>query len=255
MPDWTWTPEASEYATAKRKLLEYYLLMNYAKSQFSINAFERVARSLFLPDSQKPHAYNDSPLPIGHGQTISAPHMAFMECDALNVRPGDKVLEIGSGSGYHASITAEMCCSSNITPPGWRPLSTQYDDAIYNQAHTERGRVITIERLPQLVSFACSNIEKAGYGDRITVIHGDGTMGYEAEAPYDKILITAAGPRIPVVLKQQLKIGGKMIIPVGAKNFHQDLILVERVSETEWTKHNIGGVVFVPLIGKYGFQS
>lgn len=255
MPEWTWTPEAPEYNQVKAKLLEYYLLMDYAKSQFSINAFERVARSLFIPDSQKPHAYNDSPLPIGHGQTISAPHMAFMECDALDVRPGNRVLEIGSGSGYHASITAEMCCPSNRTPENWKPLNRQYDDSIYSHTDEEQGEVITIERLPELVSFARRNIESAGYGDRVRVVEGDGTEGYEAEAPYDKILITAAGPRIPQVLKQQLKIGGKMIIPVGAKNFHQDLILVERLDENEWSKRNIGGVVFVPLIGKYGFES
>ena len=255
MPEWTWTPEASEYNQVKLKLLEFYRLMNYAKSQFSINAFERIARSLFLPDSQKPYAYNDSPLPIGHGQTISAPHMAFMECDALDIRPGDSVLEIGSGSGYHASMAAEMCCPSNITPPGWQPLSSHYDDSINTQVTAAQGRVVTIERLPQLVSFARDNIERAGFADRITVIHSDGTLGYEAEAPYDKILITAAGPKIPMVLKQQLKINGKMIIPVGAKNFHQDLFLVERVGESEWKKQNIGGVVFVPLIGKFGFES
>jgi len=255
MPDWTWTPEEAAYNQTKLKLLEFYRLMNYAKSQFSINAFERIARSLFLPDSQKPYTYNDSPLPIGHGQTISAPHMAFMECDALDIRPGDSVLEIGSGSGYHASMAAEMCCPSDITPSGWQPLSRHYNESVYHHTNEEQGRVVTIERLPQLVSFASKNIEQAGYSERITVIHGDGTMGYESEAPFDKILITAAGPKIPLVLKQQLKIGGKMIIPIGAKNFHQDLVLVERVGESEWKKQNIGGVVFVPLIGKFGFES
>lgn len=255
MPKWTWTPEDSEYNPVKRKLLEYYLLMDYARSQYSINAFERVARSLFIPESQKQHAYNDSPLPIGHGQTISAPHMAFMECDALDVKPGDRVLEIGSGSGYHASITAEMCCPSTMTPAGWEPLTHHYDDSIYSHTPDEQGGVVTIERLEPLVYFAEYNIEKAGYADRIQIIQADGTEGYEAGAPYDKILITAAGPRIPQILKEQLKIGGRMVIPVGAKNFHQDLTLVERVSENEWTTRNIGGVVFVPLIGKYGFDS
>jgi len=254
MPDWTWVPEKPEYDHVKRKLLEYYLLMDYAKSQYSINAFERVARSLFIPDSQKAHAYNDSPLPIGYGQTISAPHMAFMECDALEVRPGERVLEVGSGSGYHASITAEMCCPSNRTPEGWKPLSRYYDDSIYDHATGANGEVITIERLPALVSFAKENIERAGYGDRIRVLLADGTEGCPAEAPFDKILITAAGPRIPNVLREQLKVGGRMIIPVGARNFHQDLVLVERVSRTEWQNRNIGGVVFVPLIGKYGFD-
>mgnify|MGYP005636034079 CR=1 FL=1 len=254
MPSWTWTPEDPEFNRIKQKLLEYYYIMNYAGSQLSINAFERVARSIFVPKSQRSYTYNDSPLPIGHGQTISAPHMAFMQCEALGIQPGDKVLEIGTGSGYHASIVAEMCAPSNIVPEGWKPLTRHYSDSIYENTGKDNGCVITIERLDPLVSFAQINIQTAGYDDRITVKHADGTMGWEADAPYDKILVTAAGPKIPMVLKQQLEIGGKLIIPVGAKNFHQELILVERTEENKWVKHNVGGVVFVPLIGKHGFD-
>jgi protein-L-isoaspartate(D-aspartate) O-methyltransferase len=255
MPVTTWTPEHPEYHQDKKKLLEYYRLMNYAKTQLCINAFERVARSLFVPENQKPHAYNDSPLPIGYGQTISAPHMAFMECDALDIEPGDKVLEIGAGSGYHAAIVAEMCAPSNHIPEGWKPLTRHYDADAYQRYPKRAGRVITIERLDQLASFAERNLRAAGYSDRVTVIQADGTLGYEPEAPFDKILVTAAGPRIPTALKKQLRIGGKLIIPVGAKNFHQDLMLIYRIDEDEWRKENVGGVVFVPLIGKYGFES
>jgi protein-L-isoaspartate(D-aspartate) O-methyltransferase len=255
IPAMTWTPENPEYHQEKRKLLEYYRMMNYAKTQLCINAFERVARSLFVPENQKPHAYQDSPLPIGHSQTISAPHMAFMECDALDIQPGDKVLEIGAGSGYHASIVAEMCAPSNRIPEGWKPLTRYYDADVYERYPQQPGRVITIERLEALVKMAKRNLRSAGYGDRVTVIHGDGTLGYEPEAPFDKILVTAAGPRVPVSLKQQLRIGGKLIIPVGAKSFHQDLLLIRRVGENEWRKENVGGVVFVPLIGKHGFEA
>lgn len=255
MPELTWTPEDPEFNHIKQKLLEYYYIMNYASSQLSINAFERVARSIFVPRSQRSYAYNDSPLPIGHGQTISAPHMAFMQCDALDIQPGDKVLEIGTGSGYHASIVAEMCAPSNVSPPGWKPLSRYYDDSMVEQSNAKVGKVYSIERLEALVTLAQKNIAKAGYADRISVLHGDGTIGYEAEAPFDKILVTAAGPRIPSVLKDQLKPGGKLIIPVGAKNFHQELMLVERVNQDKWTKHNVGGVVFVPLIGQFGFEN
>ncbi len=250
----SWTPEKPEFNQIKQKLLEYYVTMNYAKSQLSINAFERVARSLYVPNSQQSHSYNDSPLPIGHGQTISAPHMAFMECDALDIKPGEKVLEIGSGSGYHASIAAEMCAPSTTCPKGWEPLTDYYDDSIYDQYSSSPGAVITIERLKPLVGFAQQNIEKAGYADRIRVIHGDGTIGFEEEAPYDKILVTAAGPEIPDTLKKQLKINGKLIIPVGSKNFYQELILLSRQDKNKWHQRNIGGVVFVPLIGKHGFD-
>jgi protein-L-isoaspartate(D-aspartate) O-methyltransferase len=250
----SWTPEISEFNQIKQKLLEYYVTMNYAKSQLCINAFERVARSLYVPDNQKSHSYNDSPLPIGHGQTISAPHMAFMECDALDIKPGEKILEIGSGSGYHASIAAEMCAPSSNRPDGWEPLTEHYDESVYDQYSSEPGSVTTIERLKPLVSFAKENIEKAGYSDRIKVLHGDGTMGFEEEAPYDKILVTAAGPEIPETLKQQLKPEGRLIIPVGSKNFYQELIVMTRQDNGKWHQRNIGGVVFVPLIGKYGFE-
>ncbi|MBU2514365.1 protein-L-isoaspartate(D-aspartate) O-methyltransferase [bacterium] len=254
MGELTWSPENPEFNHIKQKLLEYYVTMNYANSQLCINAFERVARSMFVPNGQRPHTYNDNPLPIGHGQTISAPHMAFMECDALDIVPGDKVLEIGSGSGYHACISAEMCAPSTVKPPEWKPLTRYYDESIYEDFSGKTGEVITVERIEPLVEYARTNIEKAGYSDRVKVIHGDGTIGYQHEAPYDKILVTAAGPEVPDSLKQQLKIDGKLIIPVGSKNFYQELVLIVRVSENKWSRQNIGGVVFVPLIGKYGFE-
>ena len=254
MTSYTWTPENPEFNQIKQKLLEYYVTMNYANSQLCINAFERVARSLFVPNGQRPHTYNDNPLPIGHGQTISAPHMAFMECDALDIHPGEKVLEIGSGSGYHACIAAEMCAPSNLQPHQWSPLTRYYDDSVYEEYRNRMGQVITVERLEPLVKFARANIEKAGYADRVEVIHGDGTLGLESEAPYNKILVTAAGPEVPESLKQQLAINGRLIIPVGSKNFYQELLLITRQSQSKWTQHNIGGVVFVPLIGKYGFD-
>lgn len=255
MTRYTWTPENSEFNHIKQKLLEYYVTMNYANSQLCINAFERVARSLFVPNGQRPHTYNDNPLPIGHGQTISAPHMAFMECDALDILPGEKVLEIGSGSGYHACIAAEMCAPSTVRPMNWEPLTRYYNDEIYESYGDKSGQVYTVERLEPLVAYARSNIEKAGYANRVTVIHGDGTLGLADQAPFDKILVTAAGPEVPESLKRQLKTNGRLIIPVGSKNFYQELLLITRESENRWHQHNIGGVVFVPLIGKYGFDS
>ena len=134
-------------------------------------------------------------------------------------------------------------------------MTQHYDDSIYKNQPLKKGEVTTIERLDVLVKFAERNINAAGYSDRITVIKGDGTTGYERQSPYDKILVTAAGPKVPTALKKQLKIGGKLIIPVGEKNFHQDLLLIERVSERQWTQINIGAVVFVPLIGEYGFKN
>ena len=251
----TWTPEKEEFLPTKAKLLEYYVRNAYANSQLCINAFERVARSIFIPASQRAYAYSDRPLPIGFEQTISAPHMAFMECEALAIQPGESVLEIGSGSGYHASIVAEMCAPSTTAPPGWKAATRHYDDSIYENYPQRNGTVTTVERLEALVRFAKRNIEHAGYKDRIEVIHADGTEGYETKAPYDKIMVTAAAPEIPMCLKKQLKIGGKLIIPVGARNFYQELLLLERVSESGWASQVVGGVVFVPLIGKYGWKN
>jgi len=199
-----------------------------------IRAMLTVPRHLFVPKNAESSAYIDSPLSIGSGQTISAPHMNAMMCEYLKLEVGDKVLEIGTGSGYHAALCAELVAPKNSTNP---------------------GHVYTIERHEDLVKKAKVNLKKTGYDNIVTVILGDGSLGYPEEAPYDKVLVTAASPKkIPPPLRKQLKDGGILCIPAGSKGFGQDLYIIKKHGEDYDTKR-ITGVRFVPLIGKYGFES
>lgn len=199
-----------------------------------IKAMLTVPRHKFVPKDAESSAYMDSPLSIGLGQTISAPHMNAMMCEFLDLKEGDKVLEIGTGSGYHAALCAELVASKNTKNP---------------------GHVYTIERHKQLVENAKRSLKETGYEHKVTVIHGDGTLGYPKKAPYDKILVTAASPtKIPLPLRDQLVDGGILCIPAGSKSFSQNLYVIHKNGES-FDSHKITGVRFVPLIGKYGFDS
>jgi len=197
-------------------------LEGYVKESVII-AMSRVPRELFLPVALKSRAYNDTPLPIGQNQTISAPHMVAIMCDLLDLKPGMTVLEVGGGSGYHAAVMAAM-----IGPD---------------------GMVYSVERRPELVAAAKRNLEKAGITN-VTMIEADGSIGLAEHAPYDRISVAATAPRVPEPLKQQLKVGGKMVIPVGRD--YQDLYLVTR--KNGFCVEEKMGVIFVPLIGEEGFK-
>ncbi|WP_255334107.1 protein-L-isoaspartate O-methyltransferase [Methanosarcina sp. KYL-1] len=188
-------------------------------------AMLRVPRHSFVPEYARSAAYADTPLDIGCGQTISAPHMVAIMCELLELSEGLKVLEIGAGSGYNAAVMAELIGKS--------------------------GHVYTVERIESLVCFAKDNLRKTGYKN-ITVLLEDGSIGYSKYAPYDRIVVTCAAPEIPEPLVEQLKPGGIMIIPVG--DYFQELILVKKDKKGKIKKENRGGVVFVPLIGEYGFK-
>ena len=198
-----------------------------------IRAMLKVPRHLFVPKDAESSAYIDSPLSIGSGQTISAPHMNAMMCEYLELKVGEKILEVGTGSGYHAALCAEIVAPVNSENP---------------------GHVYTIERHEDLAKKAMINLKKTGYEKRVTVIHGDGTLGHPNEAPYDKILVTAASPKkIPPPLRKQLKDGGILCIPAGSKSFGQDLYIIKRNGE-DFDSKRITGVRFVPLIGEFGFS-
>ena len=213
--------------TRRDSLVDKLLNQGYIRTERVKYAMLKVPREEFIPPENRPYAYADQPLPIGSGQTISAPHMVAMICEKLDLTEGMKVLEIGTGFGYNAAVVAELLGSE--------------------------GHLFTIERLESLAEQSRDNLERTGYSDKVTVITGDGTLGYPEEAPYDRIYATASAPEIPEPLKEQLKIGGKLILPVGSIDYFQELVCVERISTDEFKTRRLGGVVFVPMIGEHGW--
>jgi len=197
-----------------------------------IRAMRQVNRARFLPENMQSYCAVDSPLPIGLGQTVSAPHMVAIMNEALELEVGHKVLEVGAGSGWHAATIAEIIAPSDMPKEKW-------------------GHVYTTEIVPELAGSAKAILEKAGYGDRVTVVATDGSEGYDKEAPYDRIFVTAAAPSIPKPLTEQLKINGILVIPVGSTYFYQTLLRI-RKTDSKLAEENLGGVAFVPLTGKYG---
>jgi len=185
-------------------------------------AFLETPRELFIPEKIKEYAYVDTPLEIGNGQTISAPHMVAIMCEALDVKEGQKILEIGAGSGYHAAIVSKII--------------------------GKKGHIYTVERIKKLAENAKQNLKKANITN-VTVKIGDGSQGLQEFAPYDIIYVTCAAPDIPDPLIEQLKDPGQILIPVGQRIC--ELMLLEK-KDDKITSKNLGGCAFVPLIGKYG---
>jgi len=186
-----------------------------------LDAFLAVPRHEFLPPASRDQSYEDHPVLIGAGQTISQPYMVAAMTEVLEPRPADRVLEIGTGSGYQTAILAELV-----------------------------AEVYTIERLPELSEKAREQLGRLGYGG----IHyrvGDGTLGWPEAAPFDGILVTAGGPRLPVSLKEQLAEGGRLVMPVGGRR-GQDLVKVVRRGG-DFAEERHGGCVFVRLIGEEGW--
>jgi protein-L-isoaspartate(D-aspartate) O-methyltransferase len=187
-----------------------------------IKAFEKVPRHLFVREEDLHQAYDDHPLPIGHGQTISQPYMVACMTELASLKGGEKVLEIGTGSGYQAAILAELA-----------------------------REVCTIERIPGLLTKARELLLSLGYKN-IKFKLGDGTLGWEEEAPFDAIIVTAGSPEIPPSLISQLKEGGSLIIPVGEERVQQLLLVKKEAGGLK--KEEICACVFVKLIGKEGWE-
>ena len=203
----------------KEETLASLIAVGYLKSRRVVSAMKAVRREDFLPQEMKPHALEDHPLPIGFEQTISAPHMYAFMLEVAQIRKGDRILEIGAGSGYGAALLSFLA--------------------------GKKGKVYSVEVVPELALFARQNIAKSGM--KATVIEGDGKKGHPAAAPYDEILVTAAAESIPPALVEQLAEGGKMLIPVG--RFFQELLLVEKLKSGVKATPLLP-VVFVPLIGQ-----
>ncbi len=217
-----------EYEEQRRRLVELLVEEGALFDEYAQRAMLRVPREEFVPEHLRHMAYIDEPLPIGHGQTISAPSMVAIMTSHLKARPGHKILEIGTGSGYQAAILAEIV--------------------------GDEGHVYTVERIPELAETARRNLERTGYAKRVTVIVGDGSQGYREKAPYDRIIVTASSPDIPRPLIEQLKPGGILVIPVGDR-YMQRLYIVYKDKHGSLRIEKGVYCLFVPLIGKYGWTA
>lgn len=218
-------PPSSEMTSLRKRMVERDIAARGVCDELVLDAMRKVPREVFLPKKLREFAYEDSPLPIAGDQTISQPYIVAFMIEALMLKGGEKVLEIGAGSGYAAAVLSEIAAN-----------------------------VYTVERLGTLAEKAASTLAEFGY-DNVHVLHGDGTKGWPDHAPFDAIVVAAGGPQVPESLKEQLKIGGRLVIPVGADQRSQELVRVTRVSTNEYRSEDIADVRFVPLIGEEGWET
>ena len=215
----------TDYSGQREQMVRRQIAGRGVRSQKVLEAMRKVPRERFLPQGQGVWAYDDAPLPIGDGQTISQPYIVAYMTEALALEGGEKVLEIGTGSGYAAAVLAEIAAD-----------------------------VYTIERIEALATMAGTVLDDLGYAN-VHVRHGDGTLGWPEQAPFDGIVVTAGGPDVPDTLQHQLKIGGRLVMPVGKTTWYQELVRVTRVGEAEFRTEDLVSVRFVPLIGEEGWDS
>ena len=210
--------------TTKEGLIKSWISSGTIKDRKVIEAFRKIPREEFIEESRREESYGDYPLPIGEGQTISQPTTVAIMTQALELEEGHKVLEVGSGSGYQAAIITEI-------------IGT-------------KGKIISTEIVPELAELAKNNIKKLALKN-IEILNYDGSKGYAKEAPYDRILVAAASPKIPKPLIDQLKENGVIIIPVG--NMLEQAMIKGRKTNGKLSEEILGDFVFVPLKGKYGY--
>lgn len=212
-----------DYETLRKRMVEEQLIPRGIKDPRVLNVFYKIERHKFIPENLRNTAYADFPLPIGEGQTISQPYIVALMTECLDLTGKEKVLEIGTGSGYQTAILAELA-----------------------------GEVYSIERFESLAKRAQTILGNLGYKN-IKIKVGDGTMGWEEARPFDRIIITAASPKVPLPLIDQLTDNGKLILPLG-ESFSQVLTLVEK-KDGKLKSIDVCGCVFVPLIGKHGWSN
>jgi len=212
-----------DLAYARERMIERQVAQRGVRDSHVLDALRAVPREAFVPEGLREFAYEDTPLPIEAGQTISQPYIVALMVEAAAVRPGDRVLEIGAGSGYAAAVLGQIA-----------------------------ERVYAIERHETLSRLAAERMRRLGY-DNVEVHTGDGTRGWPEAAPFDAIVVAAGGPAIPQTLKDQLDIGGRLVLPVGETQREQRLVKVTRTSATHFEEEDLGGVMFVPLIGEHGW--
>lgn len=206
-------------APERERMVERQLRARGVQDERVLDAFREVPRELFVERGLEQVAYTDAPLPIGESQTISQPYVVALMVEALDIRPSDRVLEVGAGSGYAAAILSRLA-----------------------------SEAYAIERLPSLAREAHERIERLGYVN-VKIRAGDGTLGWPEAAPFDAILVSAGGPDVPPALLEQLAAGGRIVIPVGTSH-EQELIRITKSADGRLRTQNLGPVMFVPLIGQ-----
>lgn len=204
----------------KRSLIEFMVSQGSLKSRSVIDAFKKVPREKFVLSEYRESAYSDKPLPIGRDQTISQPTTVAIMTETLDVKPDSRVLEIGAGSGYQAAILSHLA-----------------------------KKVYTVERIGSLYNHAKERLKNYR---NVELFMGDGSLGLEKHAPYDRIMVTACAPGVPGPLFEQLVEGGRMVLPVG-REFFQNLLIIRKISG-KMESSNMGDFVFVPLVGEFGFE-
>jgi protein-L-isoaspartate(D-aspartate) O-methyltransferase len=210
-----------EAAEARGRMVEHQLRRRGISDERVLRAMARVPRELFIPEDLRPYAYEDGALPIGHGQTISQPFIVATICALLSLDGHERVLDVGTGSGYQAAVLAELA-----------------------------AEVVTVERVPELAEGARAALAEAGY-ERVDVRIGDGSLGIPERAPFAAIAVAAAAPSVPLALYSQLEEGGRLVVPRGSR-LGQELVLVERTADGPRERASLA-CRFVPLLGEEGF--
>lgn len=213
-----------DFAAERDAMVEWQLKRRGITEQAILDAFLAVPREKFISDDYAHLAYGDHPLPIEANQTISQPYIVALTIQAAGIKPGDKVLEVGAGSGYAAAVISRIA-----------------------------GKVIGIERQHDLVEVARERLQRLGY-DNVKIVEGDGTRGWPKEAPFDAIVAAASGSHVPRPFVDQLREGGRIVMPVGEPGWVQKLVKVTKEPNGELGQEDLGGVRFVPLIGEEGWD-
>ena len=214
----------TEFAALREAMVDRQIARRGLTGAELLAAMREVPREAFVPEAVRDFAYEDGPLPIEVGQTISQPYIVALMIAAAGVAAGGRVLEIGAGSGYAAAVLSRIA-----------------------------AEVIAIERHAELAELAAARMAALGYAN-VRIVAGDGSAGWLEDAPYDAILAAASGSHVPDVLRRQLRIGGNLVMPVGAPGEAQYLLRVGRQGEDSWEQENLGAVRFVPLIGAEGWK-
>lgn len=214
----------SDFAELRERMVERQIAARGIRDPAILDAFRQVPREEFVASGIGRQVYGDHPLPIEAGQTISQPYIVALMIEAAGIQPGDRVLEVGAGSGYAAAVMSHIA-----------------------------AEVIAIERKPELVAVATERMRRLGYNN-VKIVEGDGTRGWPDGAPYDAILAAASGSHVPQPLVDQLVEGGRLVMPVGSQAWAQQLVKLTRLPDGGTERENLGDVRFVPLIGEEGFR-